>query len=160
MSVSLETLALAKKFAKNYADGLIGSQGIFMFENRASFPETGEDKKLYIANDTGKMYRWDAETAEYSEVGGAGKETEVEATLGASWNGSGPYTQPVTAQGYTVTENTRADIITIPSLVSQMVNDGVDLVYIENNDGVLTAYAFGNKPSAAMNIHMIFTEVN
>ena len=161
MSVSLETLALAKKFAKNYADGLIGSQGIFMYESRSSFPMTGEDKKLYVATDTGLMYRWDNTNATYDVVGGSeylGKQGSI--TLSANWVGNNPYTQQAMTTGYTITAHTRVDLVPNNSVINQLNNDDVDSIYIENNNGVLTAYALGSKPTASLTIQAIFTEVN
>ena len=41
----------------------------------------------------------------------------------------------------------------------EMVAEGVDTIYIENDNGVLTAYAVGGKPSGAYNITVVLSEV-
>lgn len=159
MSVSLETLALAKKFAKTYADGLIGSQGIFMYANREAFPSAGEVNKLYIAEDSGNMYRWNATDGVYSSVGGTGSGFTASIELGTGWSGSGPYTQEVTIDDYTVTAATRVDLITDVAAIAALDAQGVNTIYIENNSGALTAYALGNMPDEEITLRAIITEV-
>ena len=52
------------------------------------------------------------------------------------------------------------DLLADSDTVAQMIADGVDEIYIENDDATLTAYAIGGKPSAAMTIQAVFSEVN
>lgn len=65
-------------------------------------------------------------------------------TFSASWSGNDPYTQQVTFTDYTVTPNTRVDLIGTETAVERMQQDNVDRLYIVNDNGVLTAYAHGN----------------
>lgn len=81
-------------------------------------------------------------------------------TFTANWEGNGPYTQVVTIAGYTVTANTKIDLLADNATIEQMVTDGVDEIYIVNDNTVLTAYAVSGKPSTAMTVQAIFSEVN
>ena len=120
--------------------------------------------------DTGKEFRYDAQNKRWvpwsqvsggSGSGGQSQESgqTVSISLSGGWTGNDPYTQPVTVTGYTVTANTRADIMADDAVIEQMVEDGVDTIYIENDNGVLTAYAIGGRPSSAYNLTVILTEV-
>ena len=120
--------------------------------------------------DTGKAFRFDAQNKRWvpwsqaSGGSGSGSQSQgdgqaVSISLSGGWTGNDPYTQAVTITGYTVTANTRADIMADDAVIEQMVNDGVDTIYIENDNGVLTAYAIGGKPSSAYNLTVILTEV-
>ena len=120
--------------------------------------------------DTGKAFRFDAQNKRWvpwsqaSGGSGSGSQSQgdgqtVSISLSGGWAGNDPYTQAVTITGYTVTANTRADIMADDAVIEQMVNDGVDTIYIENDNGVLTAYAIGGKPSGAYNLTVILTEV-
>lgn len=80
--------------------------------------------------------------------------------LGLNWSGGGPYTQAAAANGYIVTENTKVDLIQSTELFRQMSADRVDQIYISNENGVLTAYALGGRPTKALTIQALFTEVN
>ena len=116
MSISLETLALAKKYTKNYVDSHGGGGGT---------------------------------SITYGSV-----------SLSTSWTGNGPFTQIVSLSGYSATDKTKVDLLADSDTVAQMIADGVDEIYIENDDATLTAYAIGGKPSAAMTIQAVFSEVN
>ena len=52
--------------------GLANAGGVTGFANLAAFPATGVVNKVYLALDTGKMYRWDAPTTAYVAIGGGG----------------------------------------------------------------------------------------
>ena len=120
--------------------------------------------------DTGKAFKFDAENRQWrpwsKASGGSGGSdqsqsggTTMSVTFSGNWTGNDPYTQPVTVTGYTVTANTRADIMADDAVIDQMLNDGVDTIYIENDNGVLTAYAVGGKPSTVYNLTVVLTEV-
>lgn len=79
--------------------------------------------------------------------------------LSATWDGAGPYTQTITLSGYTPTANTKIDLQPDMNIIQQLINDEVGGLYIENNNGVLTAYAIGNKPSTALSIQITVSEV-
>lgn len=79
--------------------------------------------------------------------------------LSTTWNGTGPYTQTITLSGYTPTANTKIDLQPDMNVIQQLINDEVGGLYIENNNGVLTAYSIGNKPSTALSIQITVSEV-
>lgn len=80
-------------------------------------------------------------------------------TLSLSWNGSGPYTQTVTVTGATVTSNSLISLQPTAAQLASLIADGVVALSIENNTGVLTAYALGAAPTTAMTIACTITEV-
>lgn len=47
-----------------------GGAGVKMFPTKEDFPVKGNVRYIYLAEDTGKMYRWDAATEDYVEVSG------------------------------------------------------------------------------------------
>lgn len=79
--------------------------------------------------------------------------------LSATWSGTGPYTQVITLSGYTPTSNTKIDLQPDMTVIQQLINDEVGGLYIENNNGVLTAYSIGNKPSVALTLQVTVSEV-
>ena len=80
-------------------------------------------------------------------------------SLTTTWSGSGPYTQTVTISGYTVTANTKVDLQPDATTIAQLVTDSVNALYVENNNGTLTAHAIGAAPTAALTIQCVLTEV-
>lgn len=76
----------------------------------------------------------------------------------ASWTGSGPYTQTITITGVTVTTKTKVDIQTDATAIAQLINDGVTALYIENNNGTLTAYAIGAATTANITVQISYYE--
>lgn len=76
----------------------------------------------------------------------------------ASWSGSNPYTQTVTIQGGTT--RSKVDLDADASVISQLVSDGVEMVFISNDEnGTFTAYAVGGKPSVNITVQATVTEV-
>lgn len=76
-------------------------------------------------------------------------------TLGTAWVGSSsPYTQVVTLQNYTVSAYTKADVSCEAAVLDQMSTDGTTAIYIRNDNGILTACAVGNKPTAALAVEI------
>lgn len=47
-----------------------GGSGVKIYPTNDDFPPIGNVKYIYLAEDTGKMYRWDAVNAQYVEVSG------------------------------------------------------------------------------------------
>ena len=87
----------------------------------------------------------------------AAQETKIEITLAASWTGSGPYTQTVTVSG-----GTASSIISLqPSIAqsAQLIQDGVKVLQIDNNNGTFTATAIGAAPSSALTLQATRREV-
>ena len=76
----------------------------------------------------------------------------------ASWAGSAsPYTQSVTLAGITV--NSKVDLQMDSTAIGVMVDSGTTAIYIANNNGTLTAYAVGEKPTADLSVQVTITEV-
>ena len=78
-------------------------------------------------------------------------------SLSTSWSGSDPYTQTVSITGAT----TNSMIELHPSLaqIQQFKADGVDAMWVENNNGVLTVYVLGARPTVALSLQCTVTEV-
>lgn len=58
-----------------------------------------------------------------------------------------------------MTANTRADITAEASTIKKMIDKGTSAIYIVNDNKVLTAYAVGVKPSEALAIQIVLSEV-
>ena len=76
----------------------------------------------------------------------------------ASWTGSGPYTQTVTITGITV--NSKVDIQIDETALVVLIDSGTSAMWIENNNGTLTAKALGEKPNANLSVQVTITEVS
>ena len=81
-------------------------------------------------------------------------------TTTTTWSGSGPYTQTVTLSNYTPTSNSKVDLQPDSTVISQMISDGVNGLYISNTNGTLTMYAIGAAPTAVLTLQVSITEVN
>lgn len=79
-------------------------------------------------------------------------------SLTASWEDHGTYfTQALTFAG--MPANGKVDLQPDYATINQLINDGVTSLYVENTNGVLTAYATGAAPTAALTIQCTITEV-
>ena len=78
----------------------------------------------------------------------------ITTTLTASgWSGTAsPYTQRVTVTGGKATS--QVDVQGDATAIQQMLDDGTNAIYIANENGVFTAYAVGEKPSANLNVQL------
>ena len=78
--------------------------------------------------------------------------------LAANWIGtSSPYSQVVEIEG--VTENSQVDLT--PSIEQLIIFYDKDLGFVtENEDGVVTVYAIGQKPENDYTIQVTITEVD
>lgn len=96
--------------------------------------------------------------------GGGGGDPEVviaTITFPLSWNnsGSGYYTVTPTISGATVSAVGKVDLQPTQAQTLQLQSDGVTALYVENNGGVLTAYAIGAAPTTAMTMQCTVTGV-
>ena len=78
-------------------------------------------------------------------------------TLPASWSAGSPHTQTVTIQH--AGANSQVDLQADAATIEQLVADGTQALYIENNNGVFTACAIGSAPSAPVTVQYTVTEV-
>ena len=76
----------------------------------------------------------------------------------ASWAGGDPYTQTVTITGITV--NSKVDIQMDATALGVLIDSGTSAIWIENNNGTLTAKALGEKPNADLSVQVTITEVS
>lgn len=77
----------------------------------------------------------------------------------ASWMGAeSPYTQTVTISGITV--NSKVDIQMDATALGVLIDSGTSAIWIENNNGTLTAKALGEKPNANLSVQVTITEVS
>ena len=76
----------------------------------------------------------------------------------ASWLGSeSPYSQTVTGLG--TTANSKVDIQMDATALGVIIDSGTSALWIENNNGTLTAKALGEKPNANLSVQVTITEV-
>lgn len=79
-------------------------------------------------------------------------------SLTASWENHVTYfTQALTFAG--MPANGKVDLQPDYATINQLIDDGVTSLYVENTDGVLTAYATSAAPTAALTIQCTITEV-
>ena len=95
-----------------------------------------------------------------ASIGASPISTITEVTLtAASWAGSAsPYTQSVTISGITV--NSKVDIQMDATALGVLIDSGTSAIWIENNNGTLTAKAMGEKPNANLSVQVTITEVS
>lgn len=166
--ISLETLALAKKYTDEHGGEGGGGDKVSQktlavaktytddkdAENLASaksYSDTQDAATLKAAKD----YTNNSTLNSYIVTDG----TEGTITIGTGWSETDPHIITVTAQDYTITSKTMVSILPHAGTIVQMREDGVQTMYITNNNGTLTAYAIGNKPTAAMTVPVLYTEV-
>ena len=79
-------------------------------------------------------------------------------SLTESWEDHETYfTQALTFAG--MPANGKVDLQPDYATINQLIDDGVTSLYVENTDGVLTAYATGAAPTAAHTVQCTITEV-
>ena len=77
----------------------------------------------------------------------------------SSWTSSGSnYTQTITITDATITNNTKVDIQPSATVINQLINDGVNAMYIYNNNGSLIVYAMGAAPTANLSVQVTYYE--
>lgn len=78
--------------------------------------------------------------------------------LASGWTSGSPATQSVTIEG--VTANSKIDLQPDSTVLSQMLNDGVTVLYITNDNGTLTACTMGAYPTVDLTIQVTVIEVS
>ena len=77
--------------------------------------------------------------------------------LASAWTGtSQPYSQAVTCSG--INANSKLDLQPTPVQIVGLQSDEISLM-LTNNNGVVTAWAIGNKPTSDYTIDVLVTEV-
>ena len=75
----------------------------------------------------------------------------------ASWSGSSnPYSQVVTCNGVNV--NSKLDLQPTPAQIVELQDAEISLM-ATNNNGVVTAWAIGNKPTSDYTMDVLITEL-
>ena len=129
-------------------------------KNKLSGIETGAQKNTLtgIKGNAESIYRTGNVNITPSDIGAAVNPRVLNITLPkASWTGGNPYTQTVTISGGN--SSTKCDISFDETVFTQMCNDSVDYLVIENDGGIFTAKAKGGKPSVDMVIQVTCTIV-
>lgn len=79
-------------------------------------------------------------------------------SLSAAWSGADPiFSQSITVQN--ASKNSKIDLQPDETLLQAMIADGVTALWVENNNGVLTAKCLGSALSAAHTVQCTITEV-
>ena len=79
-------------------------------------------------------------------------------SLSATWSGADPiFSQSVTVQN--ASTNSKIDLQPDETLLQAMIADGVTALWVENNNGVLTAKCLGAALSTAHTVQCTITEV-
>ena len=93
-----------------------------------------------------------------SDIGAQAEIKLSTATLAAnSWvERDGYFTQTASLE---VNENDKIDIQPDGNVINAMLNDGVVAIYFGNENGVVTAYAVGAKPTADITVQVTLSEV-
>ncbi len=85
------------------------------------------------------------------------KKTGVTLTA-AGWEGTAsPYTQTVTLSD--ITANSKVDIQMDATSLGVLIDSGTSAIWMENNNGTITAKCIGDKPNADMTVQVTITEV-
>lgn len=135
-------------------------QGYVTFARRSSadsriFYRAG-DAATTLTEKVGALGSRGSATVVYGGGGGGGGGATPVATISLplSWtdSGSGYYTCTPTIAGISVVASSKIDLQPTQAQTRQLQADGVSALYVENNNGVLTAYAVGNAPTTAMTI--------
>ena len=77
----------------------------------------------------------------------------------SAWSSSGSYyTQTITITDATITNDTKVDIQPSTTVINQLLADGVNAMYIYNNNGSLIVYAIGASPTADLSVQVTYYE--
>lgn len=118
---------------------------------------TKEQVGLGSVDDTSDMNK-PVSTAQQNAINACKvKKTGVTLTA-AGWAGTAsPYTQTVTLSG--ITANSKVDIQMDATSLGVLIDSGTSAIWMENNNGTITAKCIGDKPNADMTVQVTITEV-
>ena len=74
------------------------------------------------------------------------------------WSGNNPYTRTVTVSNATITSKSKIDIQPDAAAMVQLELDGITALWIENNNGALTANTIGGIPTVSLTIQCTVME--
>ena len=123
----------------------------------------GKTPRIKVSTRTWEI--WDIATCQYVDTGisvdSSGTIIQIGTiSLSTNWTeASDVYSQTVTVTGATVTADSKVDLQLTAAQLKSLYDDGVASITVENNAGVLTAYAIGAAPSSAMTVQCTVTEV-
>lgn len=76
------------------------------------------------------------------------------------WIGNDPYTQGININNVPINSNSKIDLQPDTTVINQLIDDGVKGLYIQNNNGSLTAYAIGAQPTESLSIQCTISNIN
>ena len=124
-------------------DGTTSFHDVTVYENK--------EKSFFGANDANRMN--EAMNNIMNSVSTAPSMELAQITLSTSWASEGDYyTQRVSLSE--VKANERIDLLPDAAVLLQLMNDGVAALYVENNEGVLTAYSVGAMPTTSLTVQV------
>lgn len=139
-------------FAALDANGNLTDSGKKAADFQTPLPSQSGNSGKYLTTN-GSALSWGTPS------GGGGSTVYTDTiTTTTSWSGNGPYTQTVTLAHYTPTAYSKVDIQPDATAIAQLISDGVQALYISNNNGTLTMYAVGAAPTAALTLQVTITE--
>lgn len=125
-------------------DGTVSFHDVTVYENK--------EKSFFGANDANRMN--EAMNNIMNSVSTAPSMELAQITLRASeWDADGDnYYQEVFLDD--VAENERIDLLPDAAVFTQLMNDGVAALYVENDAAVLTAYSVGGVPTVDITVQV------
>lgn len=145
----------AKEIPCNTGSGMptertVGAVGLLYMNT-----DNGDIYKCIAVN--GNSYTWKSMEA---SVGSPKASIGTVELLSSNWTGSGNlYSQVVSVEGVTVTENSQVDLT--PSVEQLVVFYEKDLTFVtEQENSILTVYVIGQKPENDYTIQVTITEVS
>ncbi len=122
------------------------TSGTSKIEDVTAYLEQGDTWSAGDAN-----HLWDA-------VEEAARQSSV-SIVASQWTGTdSPFTQVVTIENSKA--SSKVDLQPDSTVIQQLLDDGCNGLYIQNDAGTLTAYAVGSAPTVDLTIQCTLTEVN
>ena len=77
-----------------------------------------------------------------------------------AWSSAEPHAASITISGYDVTPSTRIDVACDYATLNALTNVGVSTLFVENDNGTLTAYSVGAVPSSSVTVTALLYETD